>query len=327
MKKILVLLLTVMLTFGLCACSSPNASGGSAVADATGTSTTTSYTYEDVTFEIPTAWGEPVESEGSDNTYYFYPEGRDTDSVPSMLMISITDEDSSLDISETNAEVYFNIYNSGLTEEGINVESNRVVKSFRYPCEYVTATQTVDNSTYNEAIYVVLYNEKIYGIMMATLDSNKNDYSSDLTNIMNSLEYGGAVEDDSDESVSVEDYDYDYDDDYEESTTTTTEANISSEYLAALNQAESYSESMHMSKQGIYDQLISEYGGKFDANAAQYAIDNVDADWNENALETAKSYRESMSMSSSEIHDQLTSDYGEKFTEEQADYAIKHLDD
>ena len=49
---------------------------------------------------------------------------------------------------------------------------------------------------------------------------------------------------------------------------------IPMEYKNALKQAKSYSEMMHMSKQGIYDQLVSEYGGQFPAEAAQYAIDN-----------------------------------------------------
>lgn len=83
---------------------------------------------------------------------------------------------------------------------------------------------------------------------------------------------------------------------------------------------------MHMSKQGIYDQLTSEYGEQFDEDAAKYAIDHLDANWNENALAKAKEYRK-MDMSSDAIHDQLTSDYGEKFTQEEADYAIQHLDD
>ncbi len=60
---------------------------------------------------------------------------------------------------------------------------------------------------------------------------------------------------------------------------------------------------------------------------AQYAVDNVDADWKANALESAKSYQDSMSMSSSAIYDQLISDYGGQFTEKQAQYAIDHLDD
>lgn len=48
---------------------------------------------------------------------------------------------------------------------------------------------------------------------------------------------------------------------------------------------------MHMSKKGIYDQLVSEYGEQFSAEAAQYAIDNMKADWNANALAKAKSYQ------------------------------------
>lgn len=82
-----------------------------------------------------------------------------------------------------------------------------------------------------------------------------------------------------------------------------------------------------MSKQGIYDQLTSEYGEKFPADAAQYAIDNMSADWNANALQKAKTYQKSMSMSKSAIYDQLISEYGEKFTKDEAQYAIDHLDD
>lgn len=82
---------------------------------------------------------------------------------------------------------------------------------------------------------------------------------------------------------------------------------------------------MHMSKQGIYEQLTSEYGEGFEADAAQYAIDNVKADWNQNALAKAKSYQQSMSMSKNAIYDQLTSEYGEKFTKEEAQYAIDNL--
>lgn len=101
---------------------------------------------------------------------------------------------------------------------------------------------------------------------------------------------------------------------------------VPNEYKSALKKAQAYSDSMHMSKLGIYDQLTSEYGEKFPTEAAQYAIDNVTADWNKNALEKAKTYRESMSMSKSAIQEQLTSEYGEKFTEDEAQYAINNLE-
>jgi len=84
---------------------------------------------------------------------------------------------------------------------------------------------------------------------------------------------------------------------------------------------------MYMSKRGVYDQLVSEYGGKFSAVAAQYAIDNVKSNWNANALEKAKNYQDKMNLSPNAIRDQLMSDYGEKFTQGEADYAIQNLND
>lgn len=116
--------------------------------------------------------------------------------------------------------------------------------------------------------------------------------------------------------------------DTDSSVTTTekeTEPDIPVEYKSALRKAQTYSDSMHMSKQGIYDQLTSEYGKQFSEEAAQYAVDNVKADWKENALEKAKTYQENMAMSPEAIRDQLTSEYGEKFTQEEADYAIENL--
>lgn len=95
----------------------------------------------------------------------------------------------------------------------------------------------------------------------------------------------------------------------------------------ALKKAESYSNTMHMSKAGIYKQLTSEYGEGFTAEEAQYAIDNMEADWKANALAKAKSYQSMMSMSKSAIYKQLISEYGEEFTAEEAQYAIDHLED
>ena len=107
----------------------------------------------------------------------------------------------------------------------------------------------------------------------------------------------------------------------------TKQPDVPAEYKSALSKANTYANTMNMSKQGIYDQLTSDYGEKFTAPAAQYAIDNVKADWNANALAKAKTYQGTMNMSPASIHDQLTSAYGEKFTQAEADYAIQHLND
>lgn len=102
--------------------------------------------------------------------------------------------------------------------------------------------------------------------------------------------------------------------------------NIPNEYKSALRSAKTYSDTMHMSKQAIYNQLTSDFD-KFSEDAAQYAVDNLDADYNKNALKKAESYSNTMSMSKRSIYNQLTSDAGEKFTAEEAQYAIDHLDD
>lgn len=97
------------------------------------------------------------------------------------------------------------------------------------------------------------------------------------------------------------------------------------EYRNALEKAQSYSDMMYMSKKGLYDQLTSEYGEQFSTEAADYAIEHVNADWKANALEKARQYQDQMNMSPSAIHDQLTSEYGEQFTQDEADYAIENL--
>jgi TM2 domain-containing membrane protein YozV len=100
---------------------------------------------------------------------------------------------------------------------------------------------------------------------------------------------------------------------------------IPAEYISALVQANTYANKMNLSKKAVYDQLVSEYGGKFTVPAAQYAIDNVKANWNANALSQAKTYQNKMSMSPAAIRDQLVSEYGGKFNPEEADYAITNL--
>lgn len=102
-------------------------------------------------------------------------------------------------------------------------------------------------------------------------------------------------------------------------------AKPSEEFTKALKKAEIYSKTLNMSKQAIYDQLISYE--KFNEDAANYAVNNMNADWNANALAKAKTYAKTLDMSKQAIYDQLTSSYGEKFTAEEAQYAIDNLEE
>lgn len=99
-----------------------------------------------------------------------------------------------------------------------------------------------------------------------------------------------------------------------------------SEQKNALASAETYARDMHMSKQAIYEQLTSSYGGKFKSNDAKYAIDNLkDVNWNENALKSAETYYKDMHMSKDAVKEQLSSSNGDKFTNDEATYAVNHL--
>ncbi|WP_316666158.1 Ltp family lipoprotein, partial [Staphylococcus pseudintermedius] len=104
------------------------------------------------------------------------------------------------------------------------------------------------------------------------------------------------------------------------------EDNPSREYKNALNSAKNYQEILPMSKAGLFDQLTSSAGDNYPEDAAQYAIDNLKADYKENALKAAENYQDIMPMSDSELFDQLTSDAGDKYTHEEAQYAIDNLD-
>lgn len=57
--------------------------------------------------------------------------------------------------------------------------------------------------------------------------------------------------------------------------TPTPEPEVPLEYEQALQTGRNYLDIMSFSKQGLYDQLTSEYGDKFPPDAAQYAVDRL----------------------------------------------------
>ena len=120
---------------------------------------------------------------------------------------------------------------------------------------------------------------------------------------------------------------------------TVSEAEYAMEYLEennlvdwneqAYKNAISYIEMMPFSRQGLIDQLTSEYGSQFTAEEAEYAVSTLEknklVDWNEQAVRDARSYLEMMAFSKQELINQLSSEYGSKFTKEQAEYAASVL--
>ena len=97
----------------------------------------------------------------------------------------------------------------------------------------------------------------------------------------------------------------------------------------AIKSAKSYLSYSAYSREGLIDQLSSEYGEAYSVDDATYAVnyleDNNLVDWYEQAVKSAESYLSFSSYSREGLINQLTSEYGEKFTTEQAEYAVSEL--
>ena len=79
---------------------------------------------------------------------------------------------------------------------------------------------------------------------------------------------------------------------------------------------------MHLSKQGIYNELVSKNGEGLKADAAQYAIDHLKANYKANALFTAKEYA-AEGIDEDAIYEKLLNE--DLFTDEESQYAVDHL--
>ena len=92
-----------------------------------------------------------------------------------------------------------------------------------------------------------------------------------------------------------------------------------------------YIDMMGFSRQGLIDQLTSEWGDGFSLEEATIAVDALEnngaVDWNEQAVKAAIDYAEKMNYSEATILEELESDYSGKFTHEQAAYAIEHINE
>lgn len=94
----------------------------------------------------------------------------------------------------------------------------------------------------------------------------------------------------------------------------------------ALERAQMYADWGDMSKQGIYDWLTDDFMGEhFTPEAAQYAIDNVQADWKQNALQAAQGYSDYAYSSRAQIESMLSGDIVGGFTPEEAQYALDNV--
>lgn len=93
----------------------------------------------------------------------------------------------------------------------------------------------------------------------------------------------------------------------------------------ALEAAEDYLDYSAFSRQGLIDQLSSDYGSGFKVEDATWAVDQLGADWKAQAVQAAKDYLDYSSFSRQGLIDQLSSSYGSQFTVEEATYAVNQI--
>lgn len=99
----------------------------------------------------------------------------------------------------------------------------------------------------------------------------------------------------------------------------TPESSVSYEFEAALQSAQSYVEMSGFSEKSLKTQLEFEEHPK---DAIAYAMENVNVDYNQEAIETLESYKEMGGMSKSELKTQLEF---EGFTKSQVESAMKSM--
>jgi hypothetical protein len=95
----------------------------------------------------------------------------------------------------------------------------------------------------------------------------------------------------------------------------------------AVDAAEGYlSDGQGFSKQGLLGQLTSSAGDGFSNSDAEFAINHLNPNWDQQAVDAAKGYlSQGQGFSEQGLLQQLTSNAGEGFTESQAEYATNYL--
>lgn len=93
----------------------------------------------------------------------------------------------------------------------------------------------------------------------------------------------------------------------------------------ALSSAQDLLNYSAFSRQGLIDQLSSEYGSGYDVEDATWAVNQLDVDWKQQAVRSGKDYLDYSSFSRQGLIDQLSSPYGAQFSLEEATHAVNKI--
>lgn len=91
----------------------------------------------------------------------------------------------------------------------------------------------------------------------------------------------------------------------------------------AVRSAKQYVSMTGFSRDGLIEQLSSEYGNGYDVTDATIAVDSLDIDWNEQAVRSAEQYLDMTGFSCKGLIEQLSSSAGSKYTVSEATYGAQ----
>ncbi|MHC9510702.1 Ltp family lipoprotein [Kangiella sp. M94] len=91
----------------------------------------------------------------------------------------------------------------------------------------------------------------------------------------------------------------------------------------AVRSAQQYISVQGFSRNGLIEQLSSDYGDGYNVSDATVAVDSMNIDWNKQAVRSAKQYLSIQGFSCKGLIEQLSSSYGDKYTKSQATYGAK----
>ena len=91
----------------------------------------------------------------------------------------------------------------------------------------------------------------------------------------------------------------------------------------AIRSAQQYISLQGFSRNGLIQQLSSNYGDGYNVSDATVAVDSMNIDWNNQAVKSAKQYLSMQGFSCNGLIKQLSSSAGDKYTQSQATYGAK----
>jgi hypothetical protein len=109
----------------------------------------------------------------------------------------------------------------------------------------------------------------------------------------------------------------------ETSTEDSLEGFLSGPQANAARSAQQYLSISGFSRDGLIEQLSSEYGDGYSVADATTAVDGLSVDWNESAAKSARQYLSISGFSCDGLIEQLSSSYGDRYTVDQATYGAR----